>query len=172
MRPPAEAVMKSFIAFPLQKGYEEAETLIEGEKAMIKKILLAVDGSELSAKAVDTVCEFAGNGGCSIVLLNVLDPVSCLINGETRDEVKKELAEKGMEILKKYKEKIDAAHIDCELKQAFGKPATQILYVADEENVDMVAMGCHGKNSFSEIFLGSVSQHVLERFKGAVLLIR
>ncbi len=139
---------------------------------MIKKILLAVDGSELSAKAVDTVCEFAANGSYSIILLNVLDPISCLINGETRDEVKKELSDKGMEILKKYQAKLAAANLECTLKQAFGMPSTQILYVAHEESVDMIAMGCHGKNSLAEIFLGSVSQHVLESFKGAILLIR
>ncbi len=139
---------------------------------MIKKILLAVDGSVLSEKAVDTVCEFAAGGSYAIILLNVLDPVSCLINGETRNEVKKELADKGMEILKRYQAKIEAAHLQCSLKQAFGKPATQILYVADEEKADMIAMGCHGKSSFSEIFLGSVSQHVLERFKGPMLLVR
>ena len=139
---------------------------------MIKKILLAVDGSELSAKAVDTVCEFAANGSYEIILLNVLDPVSCLINGEARNEVKQKLSEEGMEILKKYQAKLEAAHLQCTLKQAFGKPATQILYVAEEDKVDMIAMGCHGKNSFAEIFLGSVSQHLLERFKGAILLIR
>ncbi|MBP3731372.1 MAG: universal stress protein [Mailhella sp.] len=139
---------------------------------MIKKILLAVDGSELSEKAVNTVCELASKGSYNIILLNVLDPVSCLINGETRDEVKKELSAKGMEILKKYQKQIEAMNLECTLKQAFGMPSTQILYVAHEENVDMIAMGCHGKSSFAEIFLGSVSQHVLERFNGAVLLIR
>ena len=139
---------------------------------MIKKILLAVDGSELSARAVDTVCELAAPGSYSIILLNVLDPVSCLINGETRNEVKKELSDKGMEILNQYKAKLDAAGVACTLKQTFGVPSAQILFVAHEENVDMIAMGCHGKNSLSEIFLGSVSQHVLERFKGPVLLVR
>ena len=139
---------------------------------MIKKILLAVDDSELSEKAVNTVCDLASKGSYDIVLLNVLDPVSCLINGESRNEVKKELAEKGMDILNKYKKLFDAANLQCTLKQTFGVPAAQILFVAHEENADMIAMGCHGKNSIAEIFLGSVSQHVLESYKGAILLVR
>jgi nucleotide-binding universal stress UspA family protein len=51
-------------------------------------------------------------------------------------------------------------------------PASTIATVADEEAVDVVAIGSHGRGGLARLVLGSVATGVLQRSKVPVLIVR
>ena len=50
-----------------------------------------------------------------------------------------------------------------------GDPATAVVELADEEAVDMIVMGTHGRTGLSRLLMGSVAEAVVRRAKCPVL---
>lgn len=53
-----------------------------------------------------------------------------------------------------------------------GIPHVEIIRSADENNVDMVIMGTHGRTGLSQVLLGSVAERVIRTSSIPVLLVR
>jgi len=53
-----------------------------------------------------------------------------------------------------------------------GDPAHEILRFAEQENVDLIVMGTHGRRGLSRLVMGSVAESVLRRAKCPVLTVR
>jgi nucleotide-binding universal stress UspA family protein len=53
-----------------------------------------------------------------------------------------------------------------------GKPADEIVRCAEEEGVDMIVMGTHGRRGLSRLLMGSVSEAVVRRAPCPVLTIK
>lgn len=58
------------------------------------------------------------------------------------------------------------------LKLKWGDPRAAILAVADEVQPDMVVVGSHGRGNLKSIFLGSVSNHIVNHSKYPVIVYR
>ncbi|MBC8461380.1 MAG: universal stress protein [Deltaproteobacteria bacterium] len=136
---------------------------------MIKNVLVAVDGSEHSLKAVDYAIDIALKYGCEMYLLHVV----------TKVEIPKELMEYadveriedppeylffkeiGDRILKKAektaKEK-GVKEVHTVIKK--GNPADKITEFARENDIDWVFMGSRGLGGIKGLLLGSVSNKV------------
>ena len=50
-----------------------------------------------------------------------------------------------------------------------GEPASAIARLAEDENVDMIVMGTHGRSGLSRLLMGSVAEAVVRRAKCPVL---
>lgn len=50
-----------------------------------------------------------------------------------------------------------------------GSPADQLLHLAEQENVDLIAMTTHGRTGLQRIYLGSVAEHVVRAARCPVL---
>ena len=55
---------------------------------------------------------------------------------------------------------------------AEGPPATVIERLAKEREVDLIAMGTHGRSGLRELVLGSVAKRVVQRAPCPVLTVR
>lgn len=152
----------------------------------MKKVLIAVDGSDDSAKALAQGGELAKNAGAEIVLVAVqrkledleyyLPAVSYFLkktNPEDEDDVRKKFANIGEQFLGECKKSLEetAKNIKVKTVLRWGRPADEIIKVAEEEAVDVIVVGCKGKH-ISKRFMGSVSDEVSERSHASVLVAR
>lgn len=145
---------------------------------MFKSILLPVDGSELSEKAVLAAIDFARDGRCRITGMTVVEPYPWSALAEPMflpDPVKwerdnKELAQRNVD---KLAEAAKAAGVQCETLIAEGDdPADEIVRVARERGCDGIFMASHGRRGLDRLVLGSVTQKVLLKSTLPVVVFR
>lgn len=149
---------------------------------MIKKILVAIDGSKSSDKALDFSLDLAGKYSAQIVLISVFNPpsVSYLtsramvyipINTTKHSEEIKIYHEKMLsEALKKarsYNEKLNVSK-----KLVEGRPAEKIVETAKEGGFDLIVIGSRGLGGIKEFLLGSVSDRVADEAPVPVLIVK
>lgn len=75
-------------------------------------------------------------------------------------------------MLDQIKQALDTADIRHQFIVKSGDPATEICQYADDEQVDLIVMGCHEKGALQRLFLGSVSQKVVQDASVPVLVVK
>ena len=134
-------------------------------------ILVAIDGSESSMKAVDYAIELAKKQDNSrLAVLNILDidtakqVSSSIITAPTYGLEDYELHKKAvLEWLDAIKKKCENEGIQTEIKVIGGPspvPDSIIIY-AENENVDLIVVGTRGRSGFKKLLLGSVASKVV-----------
>ncbi|MDR3455741.1 MAG: universal stress protein [Rhodoferax sp.] len=139
------------------------------------KILLPVDGSEMSLKAVRFAIELTRKGlQADMVLANVQDPVSLYEMVMAPDpQVLENVSEgAGAYLLKGAEALLKQAGVVYECEVASGDPGHTIIDIVERFGCDMVLMGSHGKGSLRSALLGSVSQAVLHAARVPVLIVK
>ena len=149
---------------------------------MIKKILVAIDGSKQSDKALDFALDLAKNYSAEIVLINVLSPSllsHIYISGMYVPDVD----------YSKYLKQIKTAHeklllkahdkakdfkktLKVSKKLVEGRPAEKIVEIAKKEMFDLIVVGNKGLGGIKEIFLGSVSYRIADKAQCSVLIVK
>ncbi len=134
---------------------------------MFKHILVPVDGSAYSKKALEFGCDLAGKYDAEMTILNVTYDNSyaqTMVLGSaavTYQIAQDELDETGRQILEASsdlaKEKGCTSVKTC-LKQ--GTPVKEILEFSKAEGVDLIVLGSRGLSDIAGLFLGSVSHKV------------
>jgi nucleotide-binding universal stress UspA family protein len=147
---------------------------------MFKKILVPLDGSQLSEAILPHVSELAKSLGAQIVLLRVVPtpvhklefagfpavPVSPAPPVPTRDLFGE---------ADSYLEAIAYQYFPDQqvtLEVAGGTAGDNILSCADSLEVDLIAMTTHGRSGFSRMVMGSIADEVVRRSHLPVLLLR
>jgi nucleotide-binding universal stress UspA family protein len=77
-----------------------------------------------------------------------------------------------VEKLNAVKEELEEEGLKVKIYLKYGNIPKQIVGVADEEKVNLVVMGAHGKGLLSEILLGSVSTDVIRQASCPVLIVK
>lgn len=140
------------------------------------KVLLPVDGSECSDRAVDFVIEKlnAREGGVELHLLTVHAPIpyarAVAVIGS--DKVGQYYQEEGEATLKSARTKLDAAKVVYAHHIIVGDPADVIVRYAREKKVDQIVIGTHGRGRVGTLLMGSVSSKVVHLADQPVLLIK
>lgn len=143
---------------------------------MVKKnILVAVDGSENSRRALLEAKEYGEAFGGDITILSVVKPMvpghySYLKPPTPEDNEVLENASKF--ILKEALQEFVDYTGEVEAKLRRGNPADEILREAEEEDYDLIIMGSRGLGVFSRSFLGSVSDKVVHHTETDILIIK
>jgi nucleotide-binding universal stress UspA family protein len=65
-----------------------------------------------------------------------------------------------------------AKNLPLELSQVDGSPAREIVDYAEEEGIDVIVMGTHGRSGVDRLLLGSVAERVVRSSTVPVLTIR
>ncbi len=155
---------------------------------MITKILVGVDGSENSEKALDRALEIADKFSASVLILNVFQlppefeynfsmfqqsqasgpPQETMGYNSIINEFKK-VHEKILSIAIERATKLKPTlKITSELKE--GDASLQIVETAKNEEFDLIVIGHRGDSKIKELFLGSTSERVAHQAKCAVLI--
>ena len=132
-----------------------------------KKILFPTDYSHLSDAALDHATMLAKQSDATLLIAHVEEPPLAYGGGEMyygipdpdQDEVKRMLAAV----------KPTNPDVHCEYRLLTGDPATEIVRLAEEEDVSMIVMGTHGRTGLSRMLMGSVAELVVRRAKCPVL---
>lgn len=143
---------------------------------MYKHILIALDGSELSERALKDGLRLAHQLGAQCLALTVSEPWNALVAGEAAIAFPYEQYEKAIESDAKAtldKAKLAAAEnkVACEVLHVRDRLAFEgILETAEKKNCDLIVMGSHGRRGLNRLLLGSQTNNVIIRSKIPVLV--
>ncbi len=157
---------------------------------MFSKILYPTDLSDLSKKALGCLIEMKDSGIKQVVLLYVISQSEAesiseyhqhLFPGTHLDTPGKGVAEFLKEVHRAQQEdaRKGLAPFESSLKEAGfevktrierGVPKLKILEIEQEEHVDAIILGSHGRSNLKEMLLGSVSEHVIRHSKKPVIV--
>lgn len=139
------------------------------------KVLLPVDGSENSDRAVRQLIGMTGHcGALDIRMVNVQPPFLYI----------EALLKSGQEVVDAWTHKTgkDAARSACALLDAAGIPYTQeladgevaetLIRYAEREQCDMIVMGTRGMGTVANLVLGSVATKVIHLSHIPVTLVK
>lgn len=138
----------------------------------IKTLLLPVDGSSFSDRAVEYGLGLAELVGASIVLINCHKTVPKVLGKPNFDEVAAQLERESEEVLQPYVAKVEAKGVPCKGLAVGGATAEAIFDAAKSEKADMIIMGSKGKSDLEGLLIGSVTHRVLHLAPCPVLVIR
>ncbi len=144
-----------------------------------KKIVVAVDGSEISLAAFDWALELAALLSAEIIVVTVSDRRT--INGEDiypaflSDRKVKELIEEYNEkdrgVFKDIKTQSQRRGVKTSTVVLYGLPSQEIVQLAVDEAADLIVMGAHGKKEEFYHEFSSTSERVLKKAPCPVLMI-
>ncbi|MDO8437947.1 MAG: universal stress protein [Nitrosomonadaceae bacterium] len=139
------------------------------------KILLPVDGSDTSNKAVADFIKLLGwyREIPEIHLLNVQPPlhgnVSRFID---KENIKQYHQEEGLKGLQASRDLLHQAGIACQFHILVGDPAEMIVRCATEKQCGQIVIGPRGLGAVKGLLLGSVASKVMQLSTTPVLLIK
>ena len=140
---------------------------------MFTKILVPVDGSDNSYKALEAALVLSEKLGSNISVVNVMEqvPITHIESEKLLNELLEAYKKENQEILSKCS---DIAHQKGTIKTVLlqGNPAPVILDYSKKENFDLVIMGSRGMGKFKELILGSVSSKIVHHSPCAIMIIR
>ncbi|NHN61385.1 MULTISPECIES: universal stress protein [Halorussus] len=139
---------------------------------MYDSILVPVDGSEQSSRALDHAVGHAETYDAAVHLLFVVDVASLPAEVDAAP-VAERLDTYGERIVAGAADRVGAADVDrIETAVVPGVPHQAILDYADDNDVDLVVMGTHGRTGLDRYLLGSVTERVVRRSPVPVLAVR
>ncbi len=144
---------------------------------MFSKILVGLDGSDFSLKALEFAIDLAKKYQSQLVLVHVVmrqiyainPPEAGVLAGTA---IVRELEEDGKAILVKGEGAVKVQGISVETRLKQGVPAEELLRAAVDEKVDLIVLGSRGLSQVRAFFLGSVSDKVSHHAKCATLIVR
>ena len=141
---------------------------------MYRRMLVTLDGSELSEVVLPYVKGMVGRLGLDVVLLHVCKPEERELVPLHRDyiEHKAEVIKgQAKEVWKKSAVMPVKEEVEVRGELASGYPAEEILRFADENSIDLILMATHGRSGFKRWAIGSVADKVLHASKVPVWLV-
>ena len=145
---------------------------------MFKKILVPVDGSETSWRALSQAIALGEQFDGELIVVNVIQPynnaalLAVPLDDATINQSNSELEKIGDQVLNMAKEKLAGFknHVSYELE--VGHPSERIVALAKKDGCDSVVIGSRGLSSIAEFFLGSVSAKVSQYATVPVLIVK
>jgi nucleotide-binding universal stress UspA family protein len=142
---------------------------------VFKKILVPTDGSRGVERAVNCATTVALAFEAKVYLLFVAEPPTMLLEYANIAEknVIEALHHEGKRILEKTADAVRKSGVEeVETVLKTGTPAKVILDFANEEKVDLIVMGTHGRRGLDRVLLGSVTEEVVRVSKVPVMTVR
>ena len=138
---------------------------------MYKRILVAVEHSTADRTIVDHVSELAKLTGAELLLVHVADGWAARnfdrLNLRESEEMKSDRA-----YLDDLKSELSAKGLVVTTQLAMGDPSDELIRVAMDQHVDLIAMSTHGHRYFADLIHGTTADRVRHLVKVPVLLLR
>jgi len=147
---------------------------------MYEHILIPTDGSEAAESAVEQAVDLAEKYGATVHALYVVDvdATNLSLGTEQVDRIRQGRIDEMPEVKAEAEEATgyvaDVANergVPVEEHVTAGSPARAIRKFVEDEDVDLVVMGSHGRSGLSRVVLGSVAEKVLRRTRVPVLVV-
>jgi nucleotide-binding universal stress UspA family protein len=135
---------------------------------MFQKILICLDGSDLSEQILPYATEVARRFGSQITLLEVTAPPSAVVEPATGyfhasspDKIQRR-EDEANEYLQGIARRVRRQGLTVDLLTLPGDPGRAIVEYAAENEIDLIALGTHGRSGLSRLAFGSVAEHVIK----------
>jgi nucleotide-binding universal stress UspA family protein len=155
---------------------------------LFHKILVPLDGSEHSLKALERATEIAKKFSGKITLIHVysvsIQPIMLpepttlgspsipILTGAEVSRIAEAAREFGNRILRDGEEKVKTEKVQVEKKLVEGHAVEEIVRAATEGNFDLIVIGARGISRIREILLGSVTDGVIHHVHCPVLVVK
>ena len=146
--------------------------------AMFKRILVAVDGSASSEKALATALDLAEERGAQLRLVSVADvtpPATVEPMYIDFGEYDKAVRAVARDAIRKAEARVRATKLtaDSTVRETLSHDVSgEIVAEAKSWRADLIVLGTHGRTGVARLFLGSVAEGVARHAPTAVLLVR
>lgn len=137
---------------------------------MLKSVLVALDGSQLSAQIIQSLKQLQLTPSTTVVLSHVISS-----NGREADPMADRPHPNSQELLYQDLERqFEQADLNCksEIEIVAGDPADEIVRLANIHQADLIVIGNRGLTGFDRVVQGSVSSQVVENAPCSVLVVK
>jgi len=148
-------------------------------QAVFTNILVALDGSKVSQRALIEAVDLAGLMNAKLQAISVMEIVTSALNpldqSETMDntlEMYRLLESEGKDVLEKAQKYCADKGITVTSYLKQGDAGTEIITLSEQEKCDLIIVASHGKSGFDRLILGSVSSFVVKNNKVTTLVVR
>jgi nucleotide-binding universal stress UspA family protein len=143
---------------------------IEPTPLCLRSILVPVDFTATTEKALSYAAAFAKLFGATVTLLHVKEPTympasesGVLVELESRADVQKRLADLAERL---------GGQVSCRSVIKDGSAELEILKVAEETACDLIILSTHGRTGVERLLLGSTAEKVVRRAGCPILVVR
>jgi len=154
---------------------KQVKEIDRDRKAIFKRILAPLDGSDTGEAALHDAEAVALKTGAAMVLLHVIPAPHAIearwLGPEFADFVKA-MHDAGQKYLAKTEKRLAEKGIEVSVKIVSGDPAERVIDVAKQEKIDLIAMSTHGRSGIARWVLGSVADKILHESKIPMWLVR
>ncbi len=138
---------------------------------MYQHILVAVEHSKADEAILDHIVTLARLTKARLLLVHVADGFAARhfddLNLRESEEIRDDRA-----YLQRRTDELRSAGLEVASRLAMGDPATEIIKIADQEHVDLIAMSTHGHRFLSDLIHGTTVDKVRHTVRVPVLLLR
>jgi len=138
---------------------------------MYDDVLLPTDGSDAADAAVPHAIELADRYGARLHVLYVADTTE-YSTVTFEDDVVDPLAEEGQSVVDEVVEKAGDLNVEAVGVVMKGGAYETILQYVEDEGIDVVVMGTHGRRGLDRALLGSVTERIVRTSDVPVLTVR
>jgi nucleotide-binding universal stress UspA family protein len=145
-------------------------------KILLQRILVPTDFSDKSGAALTYAVALVEQFGASLHLLHVIETI---VSGESvvwpvgpRKEVEQAVETTAWDDLNGMLSAEDRKRLRAELALEWGAPFVEIVRYARAHDIDLIAMGTHGRSGVKHLLLGSVAENVVRCSPCPVLTVR
>jgi nucleotide-binding universal stress UspA family protein len=139
---------------------------------LFEKILVPLDGSDHSIKALKMAIQIALKFSGKITLIHVYSIGGLTVSPTPVREFIEAIRKVGASILTDGEKQVKAEGVQVETLLIEGHAVEQIVKTCREKNFDLIVMGARGLSKMKEMFLGSVSDGVTRHACCPVLVVK
>lgn len=155
---------------------------------MFEKILVPLDGSEHSQRALECAVQISKKFNGKVTLLHVysvtvppvvmpepstLTPAGVPVPGSTEvSKLVEGLREAGRKMLSDAEQQANSAEVEAETVLTEGNAVQEIVKTAKEGEYGLVVMGARGMHRIKELLMGNVSEGVIKNAPCPVLIVK
>jgi nucleotide-binding universal stress UspA family protein len=152
------------------------EGLLKALPFEIRRILVPVDFSETSRKALQYAVPFAAAFDAEVVLLHVVQPYSIPVELGYMPPEWQDNQQKFLQVAREELDKLRAREIGTRARSQAqvreGLPWPEITAAAGELQADLIILATHGRTGLQHVLLGSVAERVVRHAHCPVLVVR
>ena len=138
---------------------------------MYNNILVAIENSDADRTVIEHVQQLAKLTGASLLLVHVADGWAARHYDDLALRESEEMKE-DRAYLEKIRADLAGRGFATRTVLALGDPATQLVKVAAEQGVDLIAMSTHGHRFINDLLRGSTADRVRHNVGVPVLMIK
>lgn len=140
----------------------------------MQNIIVAVDGSEFSRRAIRAAADLAKAMGGRLTLVNAREPAA--VPGDfgwvPPPGFFAAVDERSRKLLEEERAQVQHPGLPVEVKSLEGPPGDAIAHFAESQGADLIVVGTRGRGAVRRVLLGSVADRLVHVANRPVLVVR